>query len=104
MDVPHVVHSTIPRDASRVAKAREDSRPPLKSPQRVESGPQSCNHPAHTSKESVMRLFLSAFAVLSLAVPVVAQQTAKAVRDHHVLAVKQGNVDMVMADYADDAV
>jgi hypothetical protein len=51
-----------------------------------------------------MRLFTAAAVVVSLAAPLAAQQTSKAVLDHHVMAVKQGNVDMVMADYADDAV
>ena len=51
-----------------------------------------------------MRIFLPAAVVLSLSVPLVAQQTAQAVLDRHVVGVKQGNVDMVMADYADDAV
>lgn len=51
-----------------------------------------------------MRMLLTAATVLSLGTPMLAQQSATAVLDHHVAAVKQGNVDMVMSDYADDAV
>jgi len=50
-----------------------------------------------------MRLLLAA-AILSLsATPVCAADSAKTVLDHHVAAMKAGDLEAVMADYADNA-
>jgi hypothetical protein len=51
----------------------------------------------------VMRALLTVSIVLTLAGTVPAAQTATSVLDHHVAMMKQGNLDGVMSDYADDA-
>jgi hypothetical protein len=50
-----------------------------------------------------MRSFLTVSILVALAGAVPAAQSATQLLDHHVAMMKQGNLDGVMSDYADDA-